>query len=133
MIPADLTQRRREQPTILLAEDEPIVRLALAETLRERGARVIECANADEALEVVLTDTPVDVLVTDVRMPGTLDGIALARRVKHARPGLPILVISADAPADAAPSADAFLRKPVVEETVCTVVDRLVAASRSAR
>ncbi|WP_052341571.1 response regulator [Salinarimonas rosea] len=131
MVLDNVPKAAEERLTVLLAEDEPIIRFSVAETFRERGAQVIECATADEALDVVLAGTPLDALVTDVRMPGDLNGLTLAHRVKRSRPGMPVVVMSGDARPEEAWVADAFLCKPVAEESLCAVVERLVAESRS--
>ena len=65
---------------VLLAEDETLVRMVAAEMLREEGSfNVIEAADADQALTVLEATTNVQALVTDVEMPGSLDGFTLAR------------------------------------------------------
>ena len=72
---------------VLLAEDETLVRMVAAEMLREEGSfKVIEAADADQALTVLEATTNVQALVTDVEMPGSLDGFTLARLVRQARP-----------------------------------------------
>lgn len=90
----------KPKPTILLVEDEPLIRLGVADYLRECGFRVLEAGNADDAIAILTADNPefrIDVVFSDVRMPGRLDGFALARWVRENRPGLPILLGSGDA------------------------------------
>ncbi len=82
-------------PTILIAEDEFIIRLTIAEFLREEGYDVIETSNADEALDVFRAGLPVDLLFSDVRMPGSMDGCALAERVRAEWPATPVILTSA--------------------------------------
>lgn len=70
---------------VLLVEDEPLVRMTAANELEEAGFLVLEAANADVALQVLeVRSDQVHVLFTDVHMPGSMDGIALAELV-HAR------------------------------------------------
>ena len=64
---------------ILLVEDEPLVRLVLTDLLADAGYRVTEAGNADEAMTLLESRPDMRVIITDVRMPGTLDGFALAR------------------------------------------------------
>lgn len=80
--------------SILLVEDEALIRTVIAEGLRDEGFTVIEAADAAEALAVLAAGLSVDVLFTDVRMPGTMDGLALARVVRDRRPDIGILVTS---------------------------------------
>jgi CheY-like chemotaxis protein len=63
--------------TILFSEDDVILRAVVARQLRDEGYSVIETSNAEEVLLVLPAGIPVDLLLTDVRMPGTLDGFAL--------------------------------------------------------
>lgn len=81
-------------PTVLVVDDEPLLRMDVAATLEEAGCHVLEAANADEALQVMETTPHVDLLVTDVQMPGSMDGIQLSAAV-HARwPGTEVMVTS---------------------------------------
>ena len=80
---------------VLLAEDATLVRMVAAEMLREEGSfKVIEAADADQALTVLEAKTNVRALVTDVEMPGSLDGFTLARLVRQAWPHIGIVVTS---------------------------------------
>jgi two-component system, response regulator PdtaR len=65
--------------TVLLVEDEVLTRLMLADELRSQGLQVLEASNADEALTVLQSSLPVHLLFTDIRMPGEMDGMALAK------------------------------------------------------
>jgi CheY-like chemotaxis protein len=74
---------------------------------------VVEVATADEALSVLESGTSVDLVFTDVRMPGTMDGIALIRRLRETRPYLKLAVGSGYSPIWPSPNlADAFIGKP---------------------
>ena len=70
--------------TVLLVEDEVLTRLMLADELRSQGLQVLEASNADEALTVLQSSLLVHLLFTDIRMPGEMDGVALAK-FAHAR------------------------------------------------
>ena len=100
--------------TILVVEDDVLSRMAVSEELREHGYSVIEAATADEALCVLQGPTRVDLLLTDMRMPGAVDGCALARHVRAALPFVKIVMVSGQAPeADAYDMLDGYLAKPV--------------------
>jgi CheY-like chemotaxis protein len=92
---SDLPHSRRKPPTVLVVEDEVLVRLMICEELRERGLRVVEAVSADEAANVLQSSTDVDLIVSDIKMPGRLDGLALARHVDANHPGLPMILASA--------------------------------------
>ena len=79
--------------TILLVDDEDLVRLATAEMLREMGHRVIEAESGAAALAIVRADEELDLLITDYLMPG-MRGSELAEEVRSARPGMPALLLT---------------------------------------
>jgi CheY-like chemotaxis protein len=79
--------------TVLLVEDEPTVRRAIATVLRKYGYKVLESGNPAKALEICATSEHVDLLVTDMMMPG-MSGRELAGQVAQLRPSLPVLYTS---------------------------------------
>lgn len=81
-------------PSILVVEDEVLIRLTVADHLRDCGFRVLEAANGDEARRIVEAGETVDLVFTDIQMPGSLDGFSLARWVRANRPGVPVLLTS---------------------------------------
>ena len=80
---------------ILVVEDEYLVRMMLTDQLRENGYRVTEASNADEA-SLKIADSVPQLIVTDIRMPGTIDGLGLLKWVRERHLTLPIIVVSAD-------------------------------------
>jgi CheY-like chemotaxis protein len=98
--------------SILVVEDEALIRMMIADDLRQAGFKIIEAANADDALKVLQTSVKVDMVLTDIRMPGSLDGLELARRVRANWPKLKILIVSGEPRSTLAGTpADAFLGK----------------------
>jgi CheY-like chemotaxis protein len=80
--------------SVLLVEDEPLICDVASEALEEQGFQVQAVATADEALNCLNAGAPVDVLFTDVNLPGTMDGAALARRARAMRPDLTVMYTS---------------------------------------
>jgi two-component system, response regulator PdtaR len=81
--------------TILVVDDEVALRFLISVVLREESnLKVIEAHNADEALSLLNSDIAVDLIFTDVRMPGTMDGIELTRRVRATYPEIKIVMAS---------------------------------------
>ncbi|HEY7298260.1 MAG TPA: response regulator [Xanthobacteraceae bacterium] len=79
--------------TVLVVEDEVLIRLVIAQYLRDCGYRVIEAAHADEALLVLRkSEIEIDVVFTDVEMPGSMDGFALSQWVRSNRPGMDVIL-----------------------------------------
>ena len=118
--------------TVLLVNDDVIVRMALAEYLRGCGYRVIEAANAGEALAVLEEPTViVDVVFSDLQMPGSLDGFGLSRWLRHHRPDIDVILTSTEQrAADAAGElcVDAPLPRPHEPQTLVDRIKRLRAA-----
>jgi CheY-like chemotaxis protein len=111
---------------ILLVEDEALLRLDMADGLRACGFTVKEASNADEAREILDTDGELDVVITDVQMPGTMDGVGLARFICEERPDLKVAIVSgAWRPGADAPAVAAFLPKPVLPAAIAQLVERL--------
>jgi CheY-like chemotaxis protein len=81
--------------TVLVVEDEELVREFTVELLGEFGYRVLAAANGREAMQLIEdSSAKIDLLFTDIVMPGELDGFALAREARRCRPTLPVLYTS---------------------------------------
>jgi two-component system, response regulator PdtaR len=116
-----------EMPTVLLVEDEVLIRLMLADELRSHGFEVLEASDAAEALDVLQSSLPVHLLFTDIRMPGAMDGVALARTA-HARfPQMKSIIGSSARPEQPIEEfTDAFLPKPYDLRELVKQVHRLL-------
>ena len=76
------------QATVLMVEDDVIVRMATSDYLQECGFKVIEASTAAEAITMIQSaEFPIDVVFTDVQMPGEMNGFGLAKWVREHRPG----------------------------------------------
>lgn len=129
---SDATAGARIPRTILLVEDDPVVRHVVRLLLELEGDVVIEAKDGEEALTVLDGYQGVlDLLLTDVMMPG-LSGAEVCERVRVERPGLPTLFISgfypeAVFPDQRLPQDSAFLAKPFMPEELIDAVDELLA------
>jgi two-component system, response regulator PdtaR len=88
--------RQTEPIHVLFVEDEFLISEWVAQSLSEQGFSVQTVTNADDALRYLASD-PVDVLFTDINLPGSMDGAALARRAREMQPHLPVVYASARA------------------------------------
>ena len=114
-MPLSKAEPAPERPTVLLVEDQVLIRLMVADELRQLGIQVLEASSAEEAWLVLQSPLPVHLLFTDVHLPGRMDGIALAGRVRMHYPQLKVIITSSELPQGAAPVlADAFVAKPYI-------------------
>lgn len=109
---------------VLLVEDNPLVRRALARTLSALGCEVVESADAYDARRRLEEGLAPAVLLTDVRMSGDLDGIELARWVSAHRPAVRVLLQSGHTDATALPFS--VLRKPFGLDELRAALARLL-------
>jgi DNA-binding NtrC family response regulator len=81
-------------PTILVVEDELVIRSGVTNYLRDCGYRVLEASNADEAQVMLNTEDHVGIVFTEVRTPSGMDGFALRRWVQQQRPNIRVILTS---------------------------------------
>jgi len=79
---------------VLVVEDEGLIRMSLVEDLLDAGFKVFEASSADAALKVLDVHPEIDALFSDIDMPGSLDGLQLAKIVYQSRPDIAILLTS---------------------------------------
>jgi CheY-like chemotaxis protein len=79
---------------ILVVEDDPLVRFAMAEVLRDLGVSVVEATTADEAWDYLTAGAPVDLVFTDHQMPGSMSGAQLVLRINQHYPLIKTVVTS---------------------------------------
>ncbi len=115
---------------ILLVEDEPLVRLVAADLLSDAHFKVLEAADAEEALTILRAGVTVDVMVSDVEMPPGIDGYDLAWEVHRHWPSVAILLASGRQWPEAGdlPPGASFLAKPY---TSASLVTRVLAGART--
>jgi len=112
------------QQTILVVEDEFLIRISAVATLEDAGFLVHEAQNSGEALEVLSRHSEINVLMTDVRMPGLMDGLALIAQVRIDHPAIRSIVVSGNVSAEQARKAGAFgfVAKPYLAKTIVQAV-----------
>ena len=124
--------REQDAPVILIAEDEVLVRFALSDYLADRGFKVLEAGSAAEAIDVLESEPGIDLVFTDIHMPGRLNGIDLARWVHEHRPGLAVVLTSGDVrKTDLAAdirTTEPFFEKPYDLQSVVSQIAVLTAA-----
>jgi len=114
--------------TVLIVEDEGLVRCDAAETLRDAGLDVLEAADAEQALALVDGRDDIAVLFTDIDMPGGMNGLELARRVRRLHPDIRLLLTSGQMTPTRGelPANGDFIAKPYSPETMTRAVVRML-------
>ena len=102
------------KPVILIVEDEVLLRMDSVQVLEDAGFEVIPAANADEAIAILSARSDIHLVFTDIQMPGSLDGLKLAKFVRDRWPPIKIVATSGHARATDKdlPAGSVFLPKP---------------------
>jgi DNA-binding NtrC family response regulator len=110
MVPQSLLQPLTAR--ILVVEDEVLIRAFIAEELRLAGFSVIEAGRAEEALTYINAGKQVDLVFSDIRMPGSFNGLQLAEILHDRYPDIPVILTSGNAPTMHVGIVQAFVPKP---------------------
>lgn len=108
-----------------MVDDEPLLRMDLAEMLQEAGYKTIEAGHAAEAIQLLEQNPEITAVFTDIQMPGSLDGLALSHVVRDRWPPTAIIVCSGNRrpePIDM-PSGAYFLAKPIGTSLLTKVLE----------
>ena len=114
-----------ERPTLLVVEDEPLVRELIVVELEDAGFDVLEADNGPTAVSILESPAPIALLFTDIRLPGGMSGWDIAERARALRPGLPVIYTTGYSRDDPrlVPGAD-FLTKPYRPAMVIDAISR---------
>lgn len=115
------------QARLLLVEDNDALREATAAVLTSYGCEVVACSSAQEALWLIDTPPGFDVVLTDVLMPGDMDGIALAQHLQQILPQLPVVLISGNPGEAPPPPGIPLVRKPCPPDALVTAIEAAMA------
>src|SRR6202046_5037112 len=120
-----LVQSKR--PVVLIVEDEFLLRLDAADMIGAAGFEVVEAGNADEAIEILEARPDITVVFTDIQMPGSMDGLKLARAVRGRWPPIKIVATSGHVHVSETdlPEGGRFLPKPYSPREVTGVLREL--------
>lgn len=118
---------------VLVVEDDEILRWLMTEAVTHLGHDVVESANADEALLKLDVDHPFALVITDVRMPGHMNGIGLAEAIWASHPELPVIIVSGNTvlPAGFLPANARFITKPCTLDALCRTMSELLPSTKS--
>lgn len=106
--------------TVLIVEDEPLIRIDAVDMVEDEGFTVYEASNAANALMILERENDIAVLFTDIDMPGEIDGLDLARIVRKRWPHIAIIIVSGHKHMEDAevPNGGVFFSKPYLRTTI---------------
>ena len=114
--------------TVLVVEDEPLILDMISGELTEQGFAVLEAETGEAALSIIESGQRVDVLFTDIRLPGELDGWRLAATAREAKPELPVIYATGyTVDQGAAVPSSVFLKKPYRPSAITQIIRTLIA------
>jgi CheY-like chemotaxis protein len=109
-------------PTVLVVEDEVLIRDFVSEELTDAGFEVIQVGNADEAIAVLEARQDIHLVFTDIDMPGSMDGLKLAAAVRDRWPPVHIIITTGKARPMSIPANALFIPKPYLGRNVVTAM-----------
>lgn len=114
--------------TALVVEDEPLIRMGAVDLCEMAGLVVLEAGNSDQALALLRTATSLSLIHTDIDMPGSVDGVALAWQARAMHPDIAVIVVSGKMTVDqqALPPRARFFSKPVQDAELLAAISELV-------
>lgn len=119
-----------ETVTVLIVEDEWLVRMELVDAFEAEGSTILESASAEEALQTLRTTPGIALLMTDIRLLGPMTGWDLAEQARELRPQLPVVYLSANQPeTDRIVQGGIFLEKPALMRNVIDAAQRVLRLS----
>ena len=119
-------------PSVLVVEDEMILRMRAVDIVEDAGFNPVEAVNADEAISILESRSDISLLFTDIQMPGSIDGLKLAHAVHDRWPSIKIILVSGQVkPSDAErPAQSRFFGKPLgVEQMIAELQDMVGAGA----
>ena len=120
-----------KRPVVLIVEDEFLLRMDAVDMIAAAGFEVLEAGNADEAIEILEARRDITVVFTDIQMPGSMDGLKLARAVRGRWPPIKIVATSGHLHVSETdlPEGGRFLAKPYSPKQVTGVLRELMGGS----
>ncbi|WEZ85089.1 response regulator [Rhizobium sp. 32-5/1] len=117
--------------TVLVVEDEVLIRIDIAQTLEDEGFTVFEASDAEEAIDILSKHSEINLMFTDIDMPGSIDGLKLATAVRDRWPPISIIVTSGHRQMsdDTLPITGRFFAKPYDAARVIRTMRDMVASA----
>ncbi|MBP1847830.1 CheY-like chemotaxis protein [Rhizobium petrolearium] len=116
------------KPVVLVVEDSPMIRMGAVDLVLSAGYEALEAGDADEAIRILQSRADIDLVFTDVQMPGTMDGIKLSHYIRDRWPPVKLIVASGAAIIEESmlPGGSRFFSKPYDELTITEAMAQLL-------
>lgn len=116
------------KPVVLVVEDDMLIRLGAVDIVLSAGYEALEASDADEAIRLLEARSDIDIVFTDVQMPGTMDGIKLSHYIRERWPPVKLLVASGNAILEESllPAGSRFFAKPYDDHAIADAMRRLL-------
>ena len=113
---------------ILVVEDSALIRMGAVDLVRSAGYEALEASNADEAIRILESRADIDLVFTDVEMPGTMDGIKLSHYIRSRWPPVKLIVASGRAilKESSLPEGSRFFSKPYSDHAIADAMARMI-------
>ena len=117
---------------VLVVEDSPLIRMGAVDLVLSAGYEALEAGDADEAIRILESRDDIDLVFTDVQMPGTMDGIKLSHYIRHRWPPVKLIVASGAAILEESslPEGSRFFAKPYDDHAITDAMARLVLSGK---
>jgi two-component sensor histidine kinase/ActR/RegA family two-component response regulator len=119
-----------QPPTVLVVEDEMVLRMRAIDIVEDAGFNAVEAVNADEALSILESRSDISLLFSDIQMPGTMDGLMLAQAVHNRWPSIKIILVSGQVKPtdDDKPEESRFFGKPIDVKEMISELQNMIGA-----
>ncbi len=121
---------KNDRAVVLVVEDDPLIRMGAVDLVTAAGYEALEARDADAAIAILEMRTDIDLVFTDVQMPGTMDGIKLAHYIRERWPPVRIMVASGAAilAESDLPIGSLFFSKPYNDTAITDTMARMLAS-----
>ena len=118
---------------VLVVEDSAIIRMGAVDLVLSAGYEALEACDADEAIRILKSRSDIDLVFTDVQMPGTMDGIKLSHYIRERWPPVKLIVASGATILEESslPGGSKFFSKPYDDHTIADAMARLLSSEIS--
>lgn len=122
-----MAQAAPPSPTVLVVEDEPLIRMFASDIATEAGYGVVEVSSAREALAAIESDSSIGIVFTDIHMPGAMDGLEMSHVARKRWPPIRFLIVSGHRKLEPnqLPSGSKFFAKPYDMSEITEALGRL--------